>query len=126
MAKVNMKRGRESGTPSAAPETTVHIIEPRTANPVKRDQSTPLQAGTESASSPEVIDADYNDTSTDSADFRHRNASGSPRSDAEAGSTPLRTVRQRPLEFSFVNYVLLFFGAALLSALVMLAVLGQL
>jgi hypothetical protein len=118
MAKVNMKRDRheESGAPANTPEKTVHVMEPRTAASVQRDEPTP-EIGHESASAPEVIDADWVET--------ENAASTPPASEAGAGSAGPRTARERSAEFSFVNYVLLFFSAALLSALVMLAVMGQ-
>lgn len=111
-----MKRDRhEEAETHPNPEKTVHIVEPRPA----REKSVEHLA--EDPSPPEVIDAEWVEMSAPAT-----SASASmPESSVEAGAPRSRKARAESSEFSFVNYVLLFFSAALLSALVMLAVLGQ-
>lgn len=124
MAKVNIRRDRhEEAETHSTSEENVHIMEPRPPASAKRDRPA-AEVPPEGSSPPEIIDADWVEMGESGASTPAASVSV-PEGNAEASAVPPRGTRENSSEFSFVNYVLLFFSAALLSALVMLAVLGQ-
>lgn len=119
MAKLDRERDQpeDSATPANAPEKIITVKERRRADPVTEDK--PAESSKDNAPAAEVIDAEW----VEARDGK--TAPTPPASRAGVDAARIHIASEKPSDFSFLSYVLLFFGAALLSALVMLAVMEQ-